>query len=394
MRDAFAALEDRRVLMLQGPAGPFFRRVAAQLRARGATVTKVHFNASDALFFGNGAGVHIVRYRAPFAAWPQFVGDLLRTRAIDAIVLFGDTRPLHRMAMREAAERGIDVYVFEEGYLRPDFVTLERDGVSTNSSIPKDPDFYRSLTPTPLPDPRPVGNVLTRATGYAIVYACTHGLTRWRYPHYRHHRDIRPFVQTYHWVRGAYRRVKRTARDHRVDRQIANGDMSPFYCVPLQVHLDAAVRQSGFSSIDDFISAVVASFANHAPSDTRLLLKDHPLGRPYRDYTQLIEHLRTTHRLADRLLYVDVIHLPTTLKAARGTVTINSTVGLSSIHHDTPVKCLGKAFYDMPGLTHQGDLDAFWRDPGLVDQPLYRRFRWWLRTNNQINGSVWRELWL
>ena len=31
--------------------------------------------------------------------------------------------------------------------------------------------------------------------------------------------------------------------------------------------------------------------------------------------------------------------------------------------------------------------------PGDVDRDLYRRFRWWLLQNNQINGSVWKELW-
>jgi capsule polysaccharide modification protein KpsS len=122
-------------------------------------------------------------------------------------------------------------------------------------------------------------------------------------------------------------------------------------------------------------------------------LKDHPLGRPYRDYSALLDELRNAHGLGDRLCYVDVIHLPSALRNARGVVTINSTVGLSSIHHGTPVKCLGTAVYDMPGLTYGGPLDEFWRAPGEVDADLYRKFRWWLRTNNQINGSVWRELW-
>ena len=39
------------VLLLQGPFGPFFRRLARDMEADGVTVHKVNFNAGDALFF-------------------------------------------------------------------------------------------------------------------------------------------------------------------------------------------------------------------------------------------------------------------------------------------------------------------------------------------------------
>jgi capsule polysaccharide modification protein KpsS len=67
-------------------------------------------------------------------------------------------------------------------------------------------------------------------------------------------------------------------------------------------------------------------------------------------------------------------------------------VGLSSLTHGTPVKCLGRAIYDMPGLTHQGSLAEFFANPAPVDRQLYRRFRRWLRETNQLNGSVWSRL--
>jgi hypothetical protein len=94
----------------------------------------------------------------------------------------------------------------------------------------------------------------------------------------------------------------------------------------------------------------------------------------------------------DRLFYVDVINLPAALRGAKGTVVINSTVGLSSLTHGTPVKCMGNAIYDIRGLTHQGSLDDFFRNPSPVDRALYKRFRQWLREENQLNGSVWSRL--
>jgi capsule polysaccharide modification protein KpsS len=116
------------------------------------------------------------------------------------------------------------------------------------------------------------------------------------------------------------------------------------------------------------------------------------MDRPYSDYSVDIEALRLEHCLGERLIYTDVINLPAALRNARGTVVINSTVGLSSLTHGTPVKCLGHAVYDMPGLTHQGTLADFFRNPTAVDRALYKRFRHWLLAQNQLNGSVWSRL--
>ena len=116
------------------------------------------------------------------------------------------------------------------------------------------------------------------------------------------------------------------------------------------------------------------------------------MDRPYSDYSVDIEALRLEHGLGERLLYADVINLPAALRGARGTVVINSTVGLSSLMHGTPVKCLGQAIYDMPGLTHQGSLSEFFSTPAPVDRELCQRFRQWLRQQNQLNGSVCSRL--
>jgi capsule polysaccharide modification protein KpsS len=168
--------------------------------------------------------------------------------------------------------------------------------------------------------------------------------------------------------------------------------MPPYFFVPLQVHLDSQLSHSRFATVNEFIREVVTSFARHAPSDHALVLKLHPMDRPYSDYSIDVEALRLEHGLGERLLYVDIINLPAALRGARGTVVINSTVGLSSLTHGTPVKCLGTAVYDMPGLTDQRSLDDFWQHPAPVDRALYRRFRHWLLEHNQLNGSVWSRL--
>ncbi len=47
----FSGFTGKRVLLLQGPVGPFFWNLSKDLQKRGADVFKFNFNAGDALFY-------------------------------------------------------------------------------------------------------------------------------------------------------------------------------------------------------------------------------------------------------------------------------------------------------------------------------------------------------
>ena len=96
--------------------------------------------------------------------------------------------------------------------------------------------------------------------------------------------------------------------------------------------------------------------------------------------------------LENRIHYVHDTDLPSLLQKAEGSVLINSTVGISSLYHDTPVKALGEAIYDIEGLTFQGSLESFWNAPGEVDRDLFKRFRRYLIDKTQINGSLYTDV--
>lgn len=381
----------RHALLLQGPNGPFFARLGRALRARGARVTKVNFHPGDSLFY-RGDGV--LHWRRPMAEWGAFVRDLITREGIDAVYLFGDCRPMHRDAVAACRDLGVPVFVFEEGYLRPDYITCERGGVNGNSSLPRDPDFYRRAAAS-LPElapVQPVGQSFGHTAAWTILNAWAVTLFGWRYPHYRHHRDVNAVRQCAAWVRGFARKLWYKTREEPLLDRLAGEWAGRYFFVPLQVHCDAQISHSPFASVEAFIEKVVASFAAHAPANTLLCLKHHPHDRPYRDYGRFLRDLGQRHGVADRLVYVHDLHLPTILRHARGTIAINSTVGLSSIHHDTPVIALGTAIYDLPGLTYQGELAAFFRDPGTVDRELYAAFFEYLRATTQINGSFYKRL--
>ena len=73
---------------------------------------------------------------------------------------------------------------------------------------------------------------------------------------------------------------------------------------------------------------------------------------------------------------------------------VNSTVGLSALHHNKPTKVLGKAIFDLAGLTYQGQLDDFWcaSSSFIVNRGLYEKFINFVILRTQINGNFYRRL--
>ncbi|TCO80307.1 capsular polysaccharide export protein [Plasticicumulans lactativorans] len=378
------------VLLLQGPIGPFFRRFARLLRAQGHRVRKINFNAGDWLFYpGPGA----LAYRGGVDAWPDFLAGFLRRHGIERIYLFGDCRPMHRCVPQVAGPLGVRVFVFEEGYVRPDYVTLEEWGVNGHSRLPRDPAFYRALPDAPLPMPEPVGQTFGRMACHAMAYVAALRWLRPFFPGYAHHRPFKVRGEVGVWLR-AWWRKRRFAREQAslLPRVACELDQR-YFLVALQTHTDAQiVDHSRFVSVTEFIAQVLESFARAAPADTSLVFKHHPLDRGYTHYGELLARLAREHGLAGRVFYVHDLHLPTLIRHARGAVMVNSTVGMSVLYHRVPLKVLGRAIYDMPGLTFQGALEDFWREPGAVDMKLYHRFRTYLIRHTQVNGSFYKRL--
>ena len=65
-----------------------------------------------------------------------------------------------------------------------------------------------------------------------------------------------------------------------------------YFLFPLQVYCDAQLEHSPFASMEEAIHQVLSSFAVHAPADARLVIKHHPMDRPYREYGAM---LRAAH---------------------------------------------------------------------------------------------------
>lgn len=391
MKSNLLKYQGKRVLLLQGPIGPFFYRLSKDLKYVASKVFKINFNGGDCFFFPRD----FIPFVGPISDWEAFFLSFVKNNEIDIVLLFGDCRPMHAIARKVSQTLGIEVGVFEEGYVRPDYITLDTSGVNGYSKIPKDPDFYFNNPLLKIDAPLRVGDTMSLIALYSVLYYTLAIFLRPFFPHYKHHRPLK-FREALPFVVSFYRKHKYRFFERHIQEYLTTVMSKKFFLVPLQVRTDSQLLvHSLYDSTESFLEEVISSFAKNAPPTVVLVIKHHPIDRGHNDYQKAIAHLASKYSLPkSRWYYIHDQHLPSLLSHARGVVLVNSTVGLQAIHHSCPLKVCGKAIYDFSGMTYQGTLERFWNDAESfkVNQELYERFRNYVITHTQINGSIYKRL--
>lgn len=373
----------RSFLFLQGPPGPFFAQLGSGLRAMGHRVARINCNGGDWLDWPGPAE----NFTGGQESWTHFLDTLFGREAVTDLVVFGDCRPLHRIACDSARARGIIVHVFEEGYIRPDWVTLERGGVNGHSSLPRLPAEFLALasglSPIPVYPPIPA-RFRTRAAEAARYYCATWTLA-FRFPGYRSHR---PFPVSAEFLGWLYRSLTRPLARLRSAIAMRRLGSQRYFVLPLQLDSDHQIRtHSHFAGMAEVVQTVIVSFAAHAPPESVLVVKEHPLDNGLRPWRLLVRRAARRHGVGNRILYIEHGAIDALVAASQGVVTVNSTTGTFALAAGTPVVVLGRAVYDIAGVTHQGGLDPFWTAPAMPQVEIYDAFRRVVVTRCLLRGG-------
>lgn len=376
----------RHVLFLQGPGSLFFHRFSRALEHAGMQVSRIHLCAGDLLFWPSRNGVS---YRGSFDDWQTYIERYIVAHGVSDLVLFSDSRPYHRVATNVAKSLGVNIFAFENGYFRPDWITLEKGGVNGRSPFPRsrrEIEKLAAIAADPGDRSVPVKHNARLILG-DIVFHTVSFFGSFLYPRYRRYRTANPALETLGWIRrGLSRRAKAARSTAQLDALLASGRR--FFLYPLQLDHDFQLSvDSPFSSISEASDAVIASFALHAPKDTMLLVKNHPRDNNLIDRERDTLEMAKRHDVADRVIFVETGPNPLILSRALGMVTINSTMGTSALSHGLPVCALGRAVYNVEGLTCQEGVDRFWHNPTPPDMAFFRAFRRALIHSGQIRGE-------
>ncbi|MDY6510367.1 capsular biosynthesis protein [Acinetobacter faecalis] len=383
-------LTSKRVLLLQGPMGDFFQRFANWLTDKNIECYKINFNAGDRYFYRSMKNVF--DYKGQPNIFSEWLKDFVVKHKIDAMVCFGDCREYHQQAKSVARYFEIKFFAFEEGYIRPNYITFEQDGVNFFSHFlihfqqQNQKSNHVKLNST-LYDVQHDHKKLFRSI---FIYYLVWVIFAFQYPYYRHHRGIRPVKELYYYLLSGLRLLKNKYMEPKSFDNFIKNYSKKYFVFALQVHNDFQIREhSDLKEVEQYIELVLKNFSQYADYTTHLVLKHHPMDRGYRNYKKLIVNRAKELNIEGRIHYFCDIHLPTLLKHSLGLVTVNSTTGIQSLFHKIPVAVLGRAIYNLPKLTYQYPLSNFWINPGIVDYEYFQFFKKELILYSQLNGSYY-----
>ncbi|MDM7458282.1 MAG: capsule biosynthesis protein CapA [Paracoccus sp. (in: a-proteobacteria)] len=382
---------DRVFLMLQGPHGPFFARLAVMLRAAGAKVWRCGFNIGDQVFWPDRNSY--IPCRGKIEDWPAMLGAILDEKKVTDIVIYGDVRPIHAIARRIGVQRGLTVHVFEEGYLRPYWISYERGGSNGHSPLMQvgidrmRRDLRDHVTDVRRPPAR--WGDMREHKFYGLIYHLLLFLANRGYRNFCSHRAIPVSTE----VRLNAKRLILSPL-YALQRSLQWRKLRlagwPFTLVLMQLEHDSNFQgHSSFSRNAQFIDQVIDAFAVAAPRHHHLVFKAHPLEDGRAGNMAAIRAAARRTGIEDRVHYIRGGKLAEVMSHARAVVTVNSTGAQQALWRGIPVKALGDAVYDKPGLVSPQSLPDFLARPIPPDPGIYRIFRDYLLKTSQIPGGFY-----
>jgi capsular polysaccharide export protein len=388
------------LLFLQCPIGPIAQELLSAAEKAGYTPVKMNFNSGDALYVRDE---YSINFRGRPDDWGPFFDYVSQVIEPEAIVLMGDMRFYHKVAIDIARTRGIRVICLEEGYMRPNFVTVELGGNNSNSPLRKNfPAEYKAAGASGAERQKPVR--VNKAIGQDMfwtvvsvsVYYAAKVLGGLRFRYYQHHRKRAVLSEIVSWIFGYGLKVARSHRNKTRLLSLVEHRDKQFFVVALQVHDDLQLICHGRGwSNQLLIAKSIVAFAASAAETHHLVVKGHPLDRGRYHYKELVLKLSRLAGCENRVHFVDDGSISLMIRHSLGLVTINSTSGISALHHRKPMLALGDALYSIEGLVNpaSGDdcIQKFFTDPINPDPDMAQAFLDSVEQHCLVNGSFYHR---
>jgi len=378
---------ERRVfLFLQGHPSSFPRKLADELERHGHEALRINLCAGDALYW---CGRSATSYRGFFRNWRSFLRGFIKRKGVSDILYYGDRRPYHAVAAELARELGINAFTYEFCYLRPDWITVERDGMSGHSHFPDDPALIRKIAAHFDPPDMVRRYPYSKASELfnEVTYNLSTFFSPFLFPFYKADRYYNLLVEYISGIPGLFLEK----RNHRQAQALIDNvlrDRQSYFLFPLQLQNDYQLqRNTPFRHQGEAIDIVLRSFSKAAPPDDLLIVKLHPLDNGWERWPRVVADLSRKYGVFGRVRTIQGGDLDVLIENTRGCVQINSTVGMYALQAGCPVKALGTAIYDIEGLCHHGPLDGFWTNPPVPDSALVTALVTALAGTVQVKGN-------
>ena len=255
--------EKPRVVLLQGPVGPFFRRLHRFLERHGFEVLRICFDAGDR-FFACGTECHV--YSGGRQEWESWFSEFVSLADPDHVVYLRrrardpSCSPLRRGSVRSQRDRA-------RRRLYPSRDSSPWSEAPTTPLRPLPGSCRRTVS---MPSRWICRGPISRASAACAFtalsttrFACSSAAGRNRE---LFHRRFNILHEAFAWVRNYWRRAMHLRRNFSAIERLLEHHHGQYFIVPLQVAADSQMAQAarGWNSVR-LIDAVLASFAQHAP---------------------------------------------------------------------------------------------------------------------------------
>ena len=186
------------VLLLVGPLGTFFSRLANYLERNNIKTYKINFPLYEYGFSKSSK----IYFSDDIYKFKEFLENIIIKNNIKHIFMYGNVLIPHRQAIdisEELEKKGIFVntHIFELGYLRPNFVTIEDKGVNYSSSFILGSDFYgKQKSYKQFPIPYKQGLIIRKI--WKLISFVNHSFKNYKIVEFEHKLQHKPIYLWFH----------------------------------------------------------------------------------------------------------------------------------------------------------------------------------------------------
>ena len=333
-----------RILFLQGPAGSFFNRLAMHAKDEGANIFHINFNLGDKFF---NPKKNSYDFKGEINEWPNYLENFLKKKKINRVYMLNDCRPYHKNIISTLRNNNLDFYVFEDGYFRPNHLTLEFNGVNANSQF----IYFEEKAKKEKIETLRIKNSLYPKLIERILYSVLSVGNSIFFKNYVAYRKIDPFSKLYFEI------MNSLVYFIKLFAISSYNPKKKYVLVVMQLNDDTQTKfHSFFKNMEDYLSFVVKKIrANNANQE--ILIKAHPKD---------LYHAYKLNRLMKDEKNVFFIYKGDSadyLEAADYVIVNNSTSAIRAIMEGKNIFACGNSAYLKKRYSNisemEKDLDAF-----------------------------------
>ena len=355
-------------------------------------MSRINLCLGDWIFW---PGKDSYNFRGALSAWDDYFRNFIIANKVTDIILVGEQRKYHNSAIKIAQQHRVKVNVTDFGYTRPDWITLERDGMNGTSHMPRSIDKIKKINENQ--DAVDLKKIYSDSEIKMIIgdifYSFCTMFDLFFFPRYTRS-DMRQspakglFFSLIRWSKLLINYQKTKA----FTKLVESGNFI-FFLFTMQLEHDfQIVAYSKYTDLEEPLRKVIKSFSENSKKGINLIIKNHPCDSGLKNWRKIVYRLAEEYGIREKVFFVDGgTSVDTFINHASGLVCVNSTCGLRSLILGCPVKNLSHAIYGIEGLTFQGELDEFWSNPPAVNKDNVKSFINVVVNKLQVRGVFFNE---